>query len=104
MTSPARIAANKRNTQRSTGPKTETGKAVAKMNALSHGLRATAQIVPGEDPGMWEEYRAAVLADQAPVGVLETELAERVAVLSWRLRRVATSEAANPLWVRNLPE
>jgi hypothetical protein len=93
MTSPARIAANKRNAQLSTGPKTDAGKAIARMNALAHGLRTNAPIVPGEDPAHWEQYRAAVIADQAPVGVLETELAERVAVLSWRLRRVTAFEA-----------
>ena len=50
-------------------------------------------MVPGEDPAAWEAFREAMVADLAPVGVLETELADRVALLSWRLRRVSTIEA-----------
>ncbi|MFO0887832.1 MAG: hypothetical protein U0790_01670 [Isosphaeraceae bacterium] len=40
MTSPARIEANRRNAQRSTGPRTEAGKDKVRLNALKHGLDA----------------------------------------------------------------
>ncbi len=93
MTTSAKTAANQRNAQRSTGPKTAMGKAIARLNATSHGLRAASPVVPGEDPATWEEYRDAVVSDLAPVGVLETELADRVALLSWRLRRVSAFES-----------
>src|SRR5271165_3025242 len=36
----AQIEANRRNAQKSTGPKTERGKAHAKPNAIKHGLTA----------------------------------------------------------------
>ena len=39
--SPARIAANRRNAARSTGPRTAHGKARARLNALRHGARAS---------------------------------------------------------------
>jgi NAD(P)-dependent dehydrogenase (short-subunit alcohol dehydrogenase family) len=39
-----------------------------------------------------EEHRDGVLASLAPVGHLETVLAERVALLSWRLNRVVRYE------------
>lgn len=93
MTTPKQQAANRRNARRSTGPTTDAGKAVARLNATSHGLRAASPIVPGEDPAAWEEYREAVVSDLAPVGVVEAELADRVALLAWRLRRVAAFEA-----------
>ncbi len=93
MTTAAKLTANKRNAQRSTGPKTATGKAVARLNATSHGLRAASPVVPGEDPTAWEAFREAMAADLAPVGMLESELAERVAALLWRLRRVQSFEA-----------
>ncbi len=93
MTTLAKRTANRRNAQQSTGPKTNAGKAVARLNAVAHGLRAASPVVPGEDPATWEEYRDAVVSDLAPVGVLETELADRVALLSWRLRRVSAFEA-----------
>jgi hypothetical protein len=38
MTSPAQIAANRRNAVRSTGPRTATGKARSRCNAFRHGL------------------------------------------------------------------
>ena len=44
MTSPAKIAANRRNAQRSTGPRTAAGKARARRNAFRHGLATPASL------------------------------------------------------------
>ena len=38
MTSPAKMRANRRNAQKSTGPRTRAGKSVVAGNALRHGL------------------------------------------------------------------
>jgi hypothetical protein len=91
-TTPKKTAANRKNALQSTGPRTWAGKAVAKMNALSHGLRAQAPVVPGETLEEWEAFRAGVVAALAPVGTLEVELAERVASLAWQLRRATAYE------------
>ena len=48
MPSEKKIAANRRNAQKSTGPKTLSGKTIASMNALKHGLCARKPIVTGE--------------------------------------------------------
>jgi hypothetical protein len=40
---------NRRNAQRSTGPRTPEGKQRARLNALKHGLRAEEFALPGED-------------------------------------------------------
>jgi hypothetical protein len=40
MTSPEKIAANQRNAECSTGPRTDSGKARSKRNSLRHGLAA----------------------------------------------------------------
>ena len=42
------VAANRRNAQKSTGPKTANGKAVSKLNALKHGLLAQTVVVRGQ--------------------------------------------------------
>jgi hypothetical protein len=46
--SPARLAANRANAARSTGPKTEAGKARSRANALTHGLTAEVLRTPDE--------------------------------------------------------
>jgi hypothetical protein len=94
MSTPAQIEANRHNAASSTGPKTAGGKARSSRNALRHGLRSELPVLPGEDPRGWEEHRAGILRSLAPAGPLETELAGRVALSLWRLRRVAAYEAA----------
>jgi hypothetical protein len=75
------------------GPATQEGKEVVKWNATRHGIRSPAPVVPGvEKPEDWEEYRDGMLEDLAPLGSLELALAERVALLSWRLHRVTRYE------------
>lgn len=76
------------------GPKTSEGKAVAKMNALTHGMRSPAPVIPGEDAGEWEGHHAGIVAALAPIGAVETALADRVALLIWRLARVGRYETA----------
>src|SRR5215213_3069557 len=75
------------------GPRTEEGKEVVRWNATRHGIRSPAPVVPGvEKQEDWEEYRDGMLEDLGPSGSLELALAERVALLSWRLHRVTRYE------------
>jgi hypothetical protein len=94
MASETKTTANRANAKRSTGPKTAKGKAMAKLNAVAHGLRSVVPVIPGERAEDWDAHRAGTVAALAPAGTLETELAERVALLTWRLRRVVTYETA----------
>jgi hypothetical protein len=89
-----KVAANRRNALKSTGPKTMAGKRRASLNALKHGLRATCLAIPGlEHQRDWDAHRAQTVLHLAPVGYLETMLAERAASLLWRLGRVARYES-----------
>jgi hypothetical protein len=84
----ARAAASRQNGAKSRGPRTEEGKARSAQNALKHGLRAQKYLVlPEEDAGEFAALEAALLEELAPVGVLQTMLARRVAVAAWRLAR-----------------
>jgi hypothetical protein len=75
------------------GPKTEEGKEVVRWNSTRHGIRSPAPVVPGvEKKEDWEEHRGGVLESLQPEGHLELVLAERVALLSWRLHRVTSYE------------
>src|SRR5919107_1482389 len=75
------------------GPKTQGGKEVARWTAPRHGIRSPAPVVPGlEKAEDWEEHRDGMLESLSPEGHLELVLAERVALLSWRLHRVTRYE------------
>jgi hypothetical protein len=75
------------------GPATQEGKEVVKWNATRHGIRSPAPVVPGiERTEDWEEHRDGILESLQPEGHLELVLAERAALLSWRLRRVIRFE------------
>src|SRR5215213_8972632 len=75
------------------GPKTESDKEVVRWNATRHGIRSPAPVVPGVGRREnWEEHRDGVLENLQPEGRLELVLAERVALLSWRLHRVTRYE------------
>jgi hypothetical protein len=92
MASERQIAANRANAQHSTGPTTEVGKAAAARNAVMHGAFARIPVLPGESAEEWEAHRSGILDALAPVGLLEVTLAERVALLLWRLGRLARFE------------
>jgi hypothetical protein len=94
MTTEAKLEANRTNALLSTGPRTPAGKGQSAKNALRHGLRSVAPVLPGESAEEWEAHRAGVLESLAPQGALENCLAERVALSLWRLRRAAAYETA----------
>lgn len=94
MASEKRAAANRANAARSTGPRTKRGKDAAKMNAVAHGLRSAAPVVPGEREEDFDAFRAAVVAALAPGDAAETVQADRVARLYWRVQRVERYEVA----------
>jgi hypothetical protein len=75
------------------GPATQEGKEVVKWNAVQHGIRSPAPVVPGvEKAEEWEHHRIGILESLSPEGHLELVLAERAALLSWRLNRVIRYE------------
>ena len=94
MATEAQIEANRRNAQRSTGPKTEQGKAVVGGNAITHGLFANSWKLPGEDAGQFEAFADAVVADLRPEGMNQLLLAKRIAHIQWKLDRIPEIEAA----------
>jgi hypothetical protein len=90
-----RTEVNRRNAALSTGPRTPAGKAVVSRNAVQHGTFAALPVIPGvEREEDWQVHRAGILESLAPAGLLETRLAERAALLLWRLERVARYETA----------
>ena len=74
MATRRQIEANRRNAQRSTGPRTRTGKAAAKLNSLKHGLLAEQPVLPDEDGAAFEALRRELAKQFDAVGVIETQL------------------------------
>jgi len=76
------------------GPKTPEGRLAIRLNASTHGILSPQPIVNAyEKPEDWEGHRAAIVDSLAPEGGMEQLLAERVALMSWRLNRVVLYEA-----------
>ncbi len=93
MASVAQLNANRLNAQRSTGPRTEAGKANSRFNALTYGLEARSRVIPGEDPAQFESLAAAYHSQFNPVGPLEDFLVESIVAADWNRRRYTLIEA-----------
>jgi hypothetical protein len=93
VTSEKQVQANRRNALKSTGPKTQEGKAVARHNAVKHGLLAQEVLLPDEDEAAFKELGERLRAELQPAGELEGMLVDRVIAAYWRLRRLGRVEA-----------
>jgi hypothetical protein len=94
-----KLEANRRNAQKSTGPRTAEGKALAARNATRHGLLSTEALLPDDDLAIFEAFAGALRAELAPGGELEGLMVDRVVACAWRLRRAGTVEAG--AFIRN---
>lgn len=64
------------------------------MNALKHGLMAQQVVLCDEAVEDFEAFFGEIVAALDPGDPVETQLAERIAVCAWRLRRSYRIEAA----------
>jgi hypothetical protein len=92
--SAARVEANRRNAKKSTGPRTEDGKARSRRNAVTHGMRAEKLILQDEDPLVIEERKGAWRASLLPGDDVEELLVERAVVQTWMQERAWRAQAA----------
>jgi len=104
MSTQEQINANRQNAQKSTGPRTDEGKAAVSQNAVKHGLFAES-VIKGENEADYEVFHGKMLAELAPVGVVESVLADRIASLWWRLKRAERmqSQAIDVMIARDEP-
>lgn len=95
--SPKQIEANRRNAQKSTGPKTPNGRAVSKRNALKHGILSREVVVHGrcikESGREFAALRQRFWEDLKPVGMLEEMLVDQIMTKYWRSRRALKAES-----------
>ncbi len=88
--SPARLAANRLNARKSTGPTTQAGKDISRLNAFRHGMAGKGDLLgPGEDAAAIARLAAEFELDYHAQGRSGQMLAHRAAVLSVRMDRLA---------------
>src|SRR5215217_7372323 len=88
-----RIAANRANAQKSTGPKTPEGRAASKMNAVKHGILSREVLASGEDHQELTALQEWFHEELQPVGPIEVMLLGQIVATHWRLRRVLAAES-----------
>jgi len=82
-----RLAANRRNAQKSTGPKTAVGKFKTSRNGIKHGLLAKTILLDGESRIRFQEIYDALCDEFQPITGGEYSLVDKAAIYQWRLLR-----------------
>lgn len=92
-----KVEANRRNSLNSTGPKTSAGKRRTSQNAIKHGFFSKCLLVQHQDgrenKGEYDDLYRALRRHYQPKDFLEGLWTEKIAVWTWRLRRLLRCES-----------
>jgi hypothetical protein len=83
MATQAQILANRANAKKSTGPRTEDGKARSCRNHLSHGLTSSLVFIPFEEREEFHQLLAELRGHFQPANFDEQMLVEKMAQNQW---------------------
>lgn len=84
---------NRQNAQKSTGPRTEAGKAASSKNRLAHGLCSSSLIIRGETQEAFDELQIQTHVAFDPKTEEETMLVDQLVEALWRLNRARSVES-----------
>ena len=87
MITSAQIVANQANAQRSTGPKTQQGKAVSSLNNFKHGCSGAFTVLPWESQDEFDMLVGSLRDEHKPSGVTEMILVDKMAQALWLSKR-----------------
>ncbi len=93
MATPAQLAANRANAQKSTGPRSAEGKSASRFNALRHGADAASTVIPGEDPAEYQALAAEYRSEFRPDRPSERFHVETMLRADWQKRRLQRVES-----------
>ena len=93
MASISQIEANRRNSQSSSGPRTESGKSNSSKNRLTYGLYTHEDYVRPGEAEIYAEFCQTMYDRLLPDNLLEETFVFEITGASWRLRRCAAAEA-----------
>src|SRR3954447_6231052 len=96
MATHAQIEANRRNSQKSTGPATDAGKLASSLNALKTGIYAESLLIQGESAEPLDALARQYQATCLPVGPREQAAVNTLIHSDWLLRRMRRIESL--LW------
>ena len=94
MSTEAQINANRANSQHSTGPKTEAGKAVSAFNAVKSALTGRTILLPNDDIPRYEKLAQEMIGFHKPFDYIEGLLVQSLTDTEWRLQRIPALDAA----------
>jgi hypothetical protein len=92
MSTQKQIDANRRNAQKSTGPRTPEGLAAVRLNGVRHGLCAETLVLEGESESDFHTLLDSLCAEHVPATPTEELLVSQLAMAAWRLRRLYNME------------
>ena len=92
MSTLRQIEANRRNSEKSTGPTSVTGKAVASMNALKTGIHAKSLVLPSEKLADVEQLIDEYYQRHRPASPEARAFVDDLIRCEWTLRRLDTAE------------
>ena len=96
MASPSQIAANRKNAQKATGPRTIAGRAASSQNAIKTGIHAQSEIIRTESQDDYASLIAEYYARFHPAAPEERALVDDLIRAEWLGRRYM--QAAAKLW------
>lgn len=96
MATQPQIDANRRNAQKSTGPVTDAGRNVSRLNALKSGIHAKSTVIPGENAEELDQLIADYRRQYQPATPEQRFLVDTMVNAEWMLRRYHSVEAK--LW------
>ena len=94
MSSAAQINANRVNSQFSTGPTTDAGKARSSHNAVKSALTGQTVLLPTDDVPAYQKLSQAMIDLHRPATYHEEILVQSLIDTEWRLRRIPALESA----------
>ena len=92
MSTLRQIEANRRNSEKSTGPTSVTGKAVSSMNALKTGIHAKSLVLPSEKVADLEQLIDEFYQSHQPTTPDARSFVDDLIRCEWTLRRLDTAE------------
>jgi hypothetical protein len=90
--SEAKLRANRMNAQKSSGPRTETGKAASSRNAMTHGIFCRDLLVLNENAEDLQSLKQDAVQRMSPRDGVELQLVEQWVGNCWKLKRVESAE------------